>query len=451
MTSIESGRRTDPESNDTRFAIELRERLATKEATEDATNEVMSRALLVAVGAGQFATHPLEPGGSAVVGRDPGCELRIVHRKISRRHAVIRGASSVTGGVIVEDLGSTNGIFIAGQRLAPGGSAELAIGDSFRLGPLTVVVAQPAPRETSAAPARITILDPTPAGVPPAVVRFAESAINVLIHGETGSGKELLARTIHRLSGRRGPFLAINAAALSDALLESELFGHERGAFTGASRAKPGLLEAARNGTVLLDEIGDMPAGFQAKLLRAIETREVYRVGGLAPIALDVRFVAASHRDLEAEAEAGRFRRDLLYRLDGITLQIAPLRDRRGAIAELARTFLAESAAAAGRPAPRIGVDAIAKLTRYAWPGNVRELRTAIERAFVLCDGDELRAAAIPVDAIVPPDSAASFLALARRYRGNVTEIAHALATSRSQVHRLAQRFGIALGPLRTI
>jgi len=403
----------------------------------------------MAVGAGQFATHPLAQGKQATVGRDPACEVQLVHRRISRRHAVIRAGSVSTGGVVVEDLGSTNGVFVAGQRLASGATAVLQIGDSFRIGPFTVLVAATSPHEAGSTNARITVLDPTPDGVPPAVVRFAESPVSVVIQGETGSGKEVLARTIHALSGRTGPFLGINAAALSPTLLESELFGHERGAFTGASRSKPGLLEAARHGTVFLDEIGEMPPALQAALLRALETREIYRVGGLKPIALDVRFLAATHRDLEGEVAAGRFRRDLMYRLDGVTLQIAPLRDRRGAIAELACRFLDEVAGVAGRRAPALGLDAIAKLIRYDWPGNVRELRAVIERAFLLCEGDELRASAILVDAEVPPDSPGSFEDLARRHRGNVTEIARTLATSRSQVHRLAQRFGVVLDRLR--
>src|SRR4029079_19777973 len=195
----------------------------------------------------------------------------------------------------------------------------------------------------------------------------------------------------------------------------------------------------------------EMPLGLQAKLLRAIETREIYRVGGVKPIALSVRFLAATHRDLEAEVAAVRFRHDLLYRLDGVTLQIPPLRERRSAVADLAVTFLAEASAAAGRSMPRISVDAIAKLVRYRWPGNVRELRAVIARSVLLCDGDELRASAILVDAMTPPDSPQAFGDLARRYRGNVTEIARVLATSRSQVHHLAQRFGGASDQLREL
>jgi two-component system, NtrC family, response regulator AtoC len=425
---------------------------AVTSSSHEQSSEPASRVLLMVVGAGQFATHPLDAGATATLGRDPACELQLVHRKISRRHALVHGGGSAGRDVVVEDLGSTNGIFVAGRRLASGAVAELRIGDSFRVGPFTVLVAETEPRETAsrgAGPSRMAVLDPTPRGVPAAVMRFAESAISVVIQGETGTGKEVLARTIHELSRRTGPFLGINVAALSDALLESELFGYERGAFTGAAHGKPGLLESAHGGTVFLDEIGEMKPALQAKLLRAIEAREVYRVGGVVPVALDVRFLAATHRNLDAEVAAGRFRQDLMYRLDGVTLHIAPLRARRGAIAELARTFLAEAAAKAGRPMPRFSVDAVAKLSRYSWPGNVRELRAVIERALLLCDGDELDPSAILIDAAVPLDTPESFADLAHHHHGNVSAIARALGTSRSQVHRLALRFGVALDRLR--
>jgi len=403
------------------------------------------------VGAGHFATHPLEPGDEATIGRDPSCELQLRNSEISRRHARVRNGAAPPGSVVVEDLGSKNGIVVADRQLAAGAVVALRVGDSFRIGPFTVLVAEASPPETRGTQVKIQVVDPTPRGLPPAVARLAESTVSIVIEGETGSGKEVLARAIHQLSRRTGPFVGLNVPALSDSLLESELFGHERGAFTGAVRAKLGLLEMAKDGTVFLDEIGEMPLGLQAKLLRAIETREIYRVGGVKPVALSVRFLAATHRDLETEVGAGRFRQDLLYRLDGVTLQVPPLRERRSAIPDLAATFLAEASAAAGRSIPRISVDAIAKLVRYRWPGNVRELRAVIARSLLMCDGDELRASAILVDAMTPPDSPAAFGDLARRYRGNVTEIARVLGTSRSQVHRLAQRFGVALHQMREL
>ncbi|HVU49461.1 MAG TPA: sigma 54-interacting transcriptional regulator [Polyangia bacterium] len=221
--------------------------------------------------------------------------------------------------------------------------------------------------------------------------RAAAGTINVLIVGETGAGKEVLAERVHRMSPRaEKAFLCLNCASLSEHLLESELFGHERGAFTGASEAKPGLLETAPGGTVFLDEIGEMPLLLQAKLLRVLETRLVTRVGGLKPKAIDVRFVAATNRNLEEEVAAGRFRRDLYFRLNGMTLHIPPLRARRGEIAPLAALFLRQFSAPFGREAPDLSDEARLMLESYVWPGNVRELRNMMERAVLLCTGEEI-------------------------------------------------------------
>jgi DNA-binding NtrC family response regulator len=209
--------------------------------------------------------------------------------------------------------------------------------------------------------------------------------------GETGVGKEVLAEVVHRRSPRHGaPFLRLNCAALSETLLESELFGHEKGAFTGAAQAKPGLLETADGGTVFLDEIGELSAAMQVKLLRVLEDRKVTRVGALAARSIDVRFVAATNRDLEAEVQRGAFRQDLFFRLSGITLTIPPLRERRAEIEPLARLFAARSAAQLGRPAPGISRAALDALVRHSWPGNVRELRNVMERAVVLAEADEI-------------------------------------------------------------
>ena len=221
--------------------------------------------------------------------------------------------------------------------------------------------------------------------------RAAAGTINVLIVGETGVGKEVLAEAVHRMSPRaEKAFLCLNCASLSEHLLESELFGHERGAFTGASEAKPGLLETAPGGTVFLDEIGEMPLLLQAKLLRVLETRLVTRVGGLKPKAIDVRFVAATNRNLEEEVAAGRFRRDLYFRLNGMTLHIPPLRARRGEIAPLAALFLRQFSEPLGQRRARPLRRGAAHARAYVWPGNVRELRNMMERAVLLCTGDEI-------------------------------------------------------------
>jgi two-component system, NtrC family, response regulator AtoC len=223
------------------------------------------------------------------------------------------------------------------------------------------------------------------------VERVANSELSVILNGETGVGKEVLAREFHRKSDRRDkPFVGLNCAALTETLLESELFGHERGAFSGAVATKPGLFEVADKGTVFLDEIGEMSLSIQAKLLRVLEERTVLRVGGLAPRPIDVRFLAASHRDLEAEVDAHRFRQDLYFRLNGITLEIPPLRERAGEIEGLAVGFIADSCRRSKRETPTLSREALQLLRGYAWPGNIRELRNIIERAVVLCQGNRI-------------------------------------------------------------
>jgi two-component system response regulator AtoC len=240
-------------------------------------------------------------------------------------------------------------------------------------------------------------------GVHELVARVATSTISVLILGETGVGKEMLAESLHRQSLRaEKPFLRLNCAALSESLLESELFGHERGAFTGAVAQKRGLLETADGGTVFFDEIGELPLSTQVKLLRVIEERMVTRVGGLNSMPLDVRFVAATNRDLEVEVARGTFRQDLFYRLNGITIVVPPLRERRGEIERLARTFLTAATRSRPRP-PKLSAEALQMLTAYSWPGNVRELRNVIERAVLLSSDDEIAPRHLPTEKINAP------------------------------------------------
>ena len=229
--------------------------------------------------------------------------------------------------------------------------------------------------------------------------RAAVSNINVLIVGETGVGKEVLAEIIHGLSPRAGkPLLRINCATLTPTLFEAELFGHERAAFTDAREAKPGLLETAEGGTVLLDEIGELPLPLQAKLLRVIETHEVMRVGAVKSRTVDVRFLAATNRVLEDEVARGAFRQDLYYRLNGISLLIPPLRARVDEIEPLAQSFVETAAKVAARPVPKIVPAALKLLLTYAWPGNIRELRNTIERALLLSTGDSITPEDLPLE-----------------------------------------------------
>jgi DNA-binding NtrC family response regulator len=234
--------------------------------------------------------------------------------------------------------------------------------------------------------------------------RIAPGMISVLIAGETGVGKEVMAKTIHRLSPRaRADFLCLNCATLSETLLESELFGHVKGAFTGATEAKAGLLESAPGGTVFLDEVGEIPLGMQARLLRVLETREVTRLGAVKASPIDVRFISATNRDLEKECDAGRFRRDLYYRLKGTALELPPLRARPSEILPLARTFSEQFSKDLGRATPAaLSADVEKALLRHAWRGNIRELRNVIERAVLLSNGGQIDVEHLPPELLEP-------------------------------------------------
>jgi len=230
--------------------------------------------------------------------------------------------------------------------------------------------------------------------------RIAASTINLLIMGETGVGKERLAEMVHQRSPRASkPLLRLNVAALTETLMESELFGHERGSFTGAVQAKPGLLETAHGGTVFLDEIGELPMTIQVKLLRVLEGQQVMRVGGIKPRSIDVRFIAATNRDLEADVGRGAFRQDLFFRLNGISLVVPPLRERLSELPDLAKQFISEACHKAGRvPEPTISSEAMELMNRYGWPGNIRELRNVIERAVLLCTSGPISLTHLPVE-----------------------------------------------------
>jgi two-component system, NtrC family, response regulator AtoC len=306
----------------------------------------------------------------------------------------------------------------------------------------------------------IIVLDPRMWEIYRLAEKAAAGSINVLILGETGVGKEILAETIHRASKRaERPFLCLNCAALTENLLESELFGHERGAFTDAKTAKPGLLETAAGGTVFLDEIGEMSPTLQAKLLRVIETKEVTRVGGLRPTAIDVRFVSATHRDLVEEIREKRFRSDLYYRLNGIGLEIPPLRERASEIRPLCEAFLAQFAETpAPGPAPRLTEEAISILESHVWPGNIRELRNVMERALLLSDGGDIEPDHLPIDILRarPNPAPVSIDDLSvesddrwnRQEKAERARIVEALKAEGGNQSRAARRLGMARGTL---
>jgi DNA-binding NtrC family response regulator len=227
--------------------------------------------------------------------------------------------------------------------------------------------------------------------------RVAGSRATVLIHGESGTGKELAAHAVHKLGSRAdGPFVAVNCAAIPESLIESELFGHERGAFTDAVDRRTGRFEAASGGTLFLDEIGELSPSVQAKLLRVLQERSLERVGGGETIEVDVRVIAATNRDLESDVAAGRFRGDLFYRINVVPVVLPPLRERREDIRMLAIHFLERVRAEAGRESLRLSDEALATLERYPWPGNVRELENAIEHAVALCEGDRVELEDLP-------------------------------------------------------
>ena len=283
-----------------------------------------------------------------------------------------------------------------------------------------------------------------------AIGRLAPIPSPVLILGESGSGKELVARDLHHLGQDRGaPFIAINSAALPENLVESELFGHERGAFTGAASTRKGAFESATGGTLFLDEIGELPLAAQAKLLRVLENRQVTRLGGNRTIAVDARIVAATNRDLDAEVAAGRFRQDLYYRLNVHLLRVPPLRDRLSDIPELASGFIATICQQFGLRPKKLSGDALALLMGYDWSrNNVRELRNVIERMIIAADGEVLRADHVPLDiqeesqfASAPP-AERTFQALKAEAERQI--VASALERNEWHVTRTAQELGLA-------
>ncbi|MDD0844679.1 sigma-54-dependent transcriptional regulator [Pseudomonas sp. Gutcm_11s] len=229
--------------------------------------------------------------------------------------------------------------------------------------------------------------------------KVAPTDSNVLVQGESGTGKELVARALHNLSKRaKAPLISVNCAAIPETLIESELFGHEKGAFTGASAGRAGLVEAADGGTLFLDEIGELPLEAQARLLRVLQEGEIRRVGSVQSQKVDVRLIAATHRDLKTLAKTGQFREDLYYRLHVIALKLPPLRERGADVVEIAQSFLTRQCQRMGRENLRFAHDAEQAIRHYSWPGNVRELENAIERSVILCEGNEISAELLGID-----------------------------------------------------
>jgi two-component system response regulator AtoC len=348
----------------------------------------------------------LGQGKTYSIGRDPANDIVISHDSVSRKHACVRVAKEPA----LEDTGSRNGTRANGRLLGTGERVPLRAGTIIHIGLATIFVLDEQASD-ELGPSRISSSSFRAAnpiglgyesGLPPGLVLkdermialyrsvrvIAQSDITVLLLGETGVGKDVLAEAINAMSARRDrAFVRFNSAALPESLVESELFGYARGAFTGADKAKLGLFEAADGGTLFLDEVAELSLQTQAKLLRVIETGELFRVGAAKPTTVNVRLISATNCDLPALVAARQFRVDLFYRLNGVTVNIPPLRDRAADIPALTEFFAAAMAGKAGRPAPEFSEEAMAALCAHRWPGNARELKNVIERAVVTAEG----------------------------------------------------------------
>jgi sigma-54 dependent transcriptional regulator, acetoin dehydrogenase operon transcriptional activator AcoR len=389
-------------------------------------------------------------------------DVRVPGKWLSSQHAVVR---AVGPDWIVEDAGSRNGTFVNGQRIT---SHVLREGDVLEAGRVFFLVRGtpaadgPLVRDEDAAATRRAVafrtLVPELQDGFSALGRIARgSPVTILLLGATGSGKELLAREIHAQSGRSGTFVPVNCGALPTTLVESMLFGHTKGAFSGAARDEPGFVRSADGGTLFLDEIGDLPATSQAALLRVLQEREVIALGATRAVKVDVRVVAATHRPLEALGEAGGFRLDLLARLKGYTHRLPTLAERMADFGVIVADVLAD---VAGERSSRLALSAEAAraLVSYRWPLNIRELHQAMASAVALATGDVIEPVHLPAEVLAPPAAPTEATAegpsdddvlrdrvvsLLHEHRGNVTAVARAVGKAPAQVHRWMRRFGI--------
>jgi DNA-binding NtrC family response regulator len=388
-------------------------------------------------------------------------DVRVPAAAMSTSHArLTRTARSWA----LEDLKSTNGTFVAGERIE---QAIIEEGRTFTAGRVLFLLTAPrmtpesAPQDLEFAldsPCTHVTLDPEFDATLAALERIGPSGVSVLIRGETGTGKEVLAHTIHELSRRDGPFVAVNCGAIPTSLVESQFFGHTKGAFSGALRDEPGIFRAAHRGTLFLDEIGDLPLAAQAAILRALQEREVAPVGGAArPFKVDIRVVSATHQDVEQRAANGDFRPDLLARIAGFTVTLPPLRTRTMDVGTLVAALTRRLAP--GRvDSVRLSPSAAEALLRYDWPANTRELEQCLASALALA-GDQVievshLSPAIARAVSVAPDTGSALPSHERalrkallvelaRHGGNLTDVARAMGKARMQIHRWCKRFGI--------
>ncbi len=417
-------------------------------------------------------THLLDE--RIVLGRDDDCQVKLLGKESSRHHAEIRREGPLH---ILKDLGSRNGIFVNGAQVA---EAAISPGQVLRLGEWIGIVIQASPDAVDTEPV-FDLLAANLAGGPvlrpilEQAKKAAFSALPTVMLGETGTGKEGLAHAMHEWSGRKGPFVAVNCATLVPTLAEAELFGYRKGAFTGADRPSPGFFRAAQGGTLLLDEVTDLPESVQAKFLRALEQREILPLGESAAVSIDVRVLAATQISLAKVVEEHRFRGDLCARLDGLTIRLPPLRERRQEIAYLFTHLLRLHSG--GRP-PEVEPRLVEQLCLYDWPFNVRELDLLARRLLVLHGHEELlRRSHLPEHILTPPakgepvpapvapvgsgavspapnkpeshrarrERELSLLTEALRvHKGSVARAATAVGISRQRAYRLMEASGIA-------
>jgi DNA-binding NtrC family response regulator len=317
-----------------------------------------------------------------LIGQSPACDVCLTDRAVSRRHAALEQDAV---GLRIVDLGSRNGTWLGRTRMR---EVYLSGGEVIRMGDTTLVlhtdgIVREVPVSTESSFVHVVGVSPQMRALYPLFARVAPTELPILIEGETGTGKEVLAESLHEASERRrGPFVVFDCTTVSASLIESELFGHERGAFTGADSLRHGVFEAAHQGTLFLDEIGDLDPALQAKLLRALERREVRRVGGNRWVKVDVRIIAATRRDLDLEVQRQRFRDDLFHRLAVARLELPPLRKRTGDIAFLARFLWGRM----GGDEAALSAHTLERLESHDWPGNVRELQNAVAQLLSLGD-----------------------------------------------------------------
>jgi DNA-binding NtrC family response regulator len=367
----------------------------------------------------------------------------------------VKRLSPETAVVLVTGFGSDE---MAAQALSAG--ARRVLSKPFTHAEIRGILTETLTEDRPSPAAAIVTGHPRMQAVLALARRVARTDATVLIEAETGTGKEMLAQFIHGASARAaGPFIAVNCSALPESLIESELFGHERGAFTGATGRRAGRFEAASGGTLLLDEISEIPLGLQAKLLRTLQEREIVRVGSSFPVKVDVRVIATTNRDLRAEVAAGRFREDLFYRLNVVNLRPPALRDRSTDIPVLAEHFVAKYAGVHASPARGFSAEAIQRLRLHAWPGNIRELENVVQRAVILAAEPTIGIDDIILDEVPLPDATPAsgqtvaelernlIISTLERLNGNRTHTAKALGVTVRTIRNRLRKYGLNQPP----